>query len=66
MSREKLIAELRQIILEDYGLTMSGEQAFLIGKQLTDVFEKLIFGEEVEINETKKSRAEDSVENYEK
>lgn len=48
---KKLTNELRQIVLEDYGLSLTKEQAFLMAQQLTDLFENLLFGEEVEKNE---------------
>lgn len=51
---EKLTDELRQIVLEDYGLSLTKEQAFLMADQLTDLFESLLYGEEVISNEQKK------------
>lgn len=46
MVSDKKVKELRQIILEDYGLEISQGQAFDVAKQLTELFEVLIFGKE--------------------
>lgn len=47
MSSAKKVNELRQIILEDYGLELSRDQAFNVARQLTELFEVLIYGKEV-------------------
>jgi hypothetical protein len=47
MSSAKKVNELRQIILEDYGLELSSGQAFEVASQLTGLFEVLIYGKEV-------------------
>ncbi|MEI6267091.1 MAG: hypothetical protein WCP14_04365 [bacterium] len=60
-----LVVELRQIVLEDYGLSLTEEQAFLMANQLTDLFENLLYGEEVNSNEAKKHRAQNSTKDSE-
>lgn len=52
MTREKLTTELAQILLEDYGLSLKRDEVFLIGQQLTDLFEDLIYGKEAENGKT--------------
>lgn len=52
MVSDRKVNELRQIILEDYGLDISQDQAFGVAKQLTELFEVLIYGKEENYDET--------------
>jgi hypothetical protein len=54
MISDKKVRELRQIILEDYGLELSSDQSFEVAKQLTELFEVLIYGKEESSGETPK------------
>lgn len=54
MVKDSKAKELRQIILEDYGLEISQGQALEVASQLTELFEILIYGKEANDGETPK------------
>lgn len=51
MVNKELIEELQEIIWQDYGLELTGDQAFVVANKLTNFFETLIYGKEAEDEE---------------
>lgn len=56
LTEENLYSELQKIVLEDYGIALNKEQVLQMGQQLTDLFENLVYGEEVKKNEKTKNK----------